>query len=200
MKKNFVALLVLVSLLIVPHTISVKAATTDTPTPIPGIVGYAECDMCGYCPKNYATPPGNWTDCVRCLYPSIYPTIKADPTAKDTFLVDQKTQNAPTPFQGHMYTMLGCIQTNLSSFTNDGAAVSVVQFFLDFIFRIVGGIALIYFMYGAYLLMTSQGSAERLNKGRQTLYGAIIGLVFVLLSVFLIRLIASGILKIPGLS
>lgn len=177
---------------------SLRVYAADSPTPTPTTVeGYAECDMCGYCPKNYPTPPGNWKDCVACLYPTLYPVIKNTIT-KDTLKVDQSTQNAPTPNPGHMYTMLGCIKSDLGSFTSDGAAASVVQVLLDFIFRIVGAIAFLYIIYGAYLVLTSQADPERLGRGRQTLYGAIAGLVFVLMAVFIVRFLASGVLKIPG--
>ena len=73
--------------------------------------------------------------------------------------------------------MIGCIKTDSSGFNQQGAAASVVQAMLDLIFRIVGGIAFLYFIYGSFLVLTSQADPERLNHGRQTLYGAIVGLL-----------------------
>ena len=157
---------------------------------------FAECDLCGYCPRNYPTPPGNWAQCIECLYPS----ARLEPTYKDTLKIEPTTHNPPQAQPGRMYTMIGCIKTDSSGFNQQGAAASVIQAMLDLVFRVVGGIAFLYFMYGAFLVLTSQADPERLNHGKQTLYGAIVGLLFSLLSIFIVRIIATGILRIPGFS
>lgn len=157
---------------------------------------FAECDQCGFCPRNYPTPPGNWEQCRECLYPSARP----EPTYKDTLRIEPTTHNPLPPQAGRMYTMIGCIKTDSAGFTQQGAAASVIQAMLDLVFRVVGGIAFIYFIYGSFLILTSQADPERLNHGRQTLYGSIVGLIFALLSIFIVRIIATGILRIPGFS
>jgi len=97
-----------------------------------------------------------------------------------------------------MYTMIGCIKTNLNDFTQEGAASSVVQKLLDFLFSIAGGIAFLYLLYGSYLVMTSKADPTKLQQGKRVILGAIIGVVFAVGAVFIINLLASGILKIPG--
>ena len=184
----FILVITIFSLLIVP---SIFAA--DTP-----IEQFAECDICGYCPKNYPTPPGNWGSCVKCVYPTLFEGREPSADIKDTLRIEPTSQNPPTPYPGHLYTMVGCIQTDLSSFRQDGAAASVVQKFLDFLFQIIGGIAILYFMYGSFLVLTSRGDPERLNHGKQTLYASVAGLVFSLLSLLIVQLLANGILRIPG--
>ena len=96
--------------------------------------------------------------------------------------------------------MLGCITSNGSFENNQGAgASSFVQALFDFlVFRITGGLALLYLMYGAFIILTSQSDPERLNYGRRVVMGAIIGLIFALSSVFIVNIIGSGILRIPG--
>ncbi len=95
--------------------------------------------------------------------------------------------------------MIGCLRTNLAGgFTERGAAAGVVQTLLNLIFSAVGGIAFLYLLYGAFLVLTSQADPERLNQGKRVVYGAVIGLIFTITSVFLINFIASGVLKIPG--
>lgn len=153
---------------------------------------YATCDQCGYCPPN--PPPGNWVKCAQCLYEGIDP----NPENKQTLLIDPNTNLPPTPIPGRAYTMIGCVRTNLGSFQQEGAAASIVQVFLDLIFKIIGGVALIYLLYGGSIIMTSQANPERINYGKRVVMGAIIGVVFSISAVFLVNFIASGILKIPG--
>lgn len=156
---------------------------------------YATCDLCGLCQTQGALQPTpqSWESCRQCLYPN----DTGDPMY--TLVVDPDTNSAPTPAPGRLYTMIGCIQTTMS-FTNDGAAVSVVNLLLGYLFRIAGGIAFLYIIYGAYLVLTSQNDPERLDQGKRTIWGAIVGLVFCLFSVFIINLLASGVLQLPGFS
>ncbi len=153
---------------------------------------YATCDMCGYCPPS--PPPTNWKNCVECLYPNITP----DPSTKDTLKIDPKTNLPPAIAKGRQYTIIGCIKTDLGSFSNEGAAQSLVSVLLSLIFEIVGGVAFLYLLYGSFLITTSQADEQRLSKGKNIVHSAIIGLVFSLLSVFIIKILAANILKIPG--
>ncbi len=166
---------------------SVSAETPTHP------VRFAACDLCGYCPPN--PPPQKWLNCKRCLYPG----ARDDPGSGDTLKISDPTINIPpTPVPGKQYTMLGCVGTNLGGFQQEGAAASVVQTLLNIVFSIVGGLAFLSLIYGSFIVMTSQSNPERLNYGKRVVYGAIIGVVFSLSSVFLVNLIGSGILKIPG--
>jgi len=165
---------------------------------IPSVFGqapaprYAVCDLCGYCPPD--DQPSTWEKCRLCMYPN----ASSDPTTKETLRIDPSTNTGPTPYQGRQYTVIGCIQTDLASFQQEGAAASVVQILLNIIFSIVGGIAFLYLIYGSFVVLTSQAEPERLNYGKRLVYGAIIGLIFTLSSVFIVNFLASGILKIPG--
>jgi hypothetical protein len=152
---------------------------------------YAACDLCGYCPPN--PPPQSWPACQKCLYPNINP----DPTAKDSLKVNPDTNLPAAPVLGRQYTFLGCIKSN-EGFSKDGAAGGVVQTLLNIVFSMSGGIAFLYLIYGAFIITTSQSNPERLNYGRRVVYGAIAGLIFTLGSVFIVKFIASGVLKIPG--
>lgn len=185
----------------------------------PPPVRYATCDACGLCPiitNNNGNitdpsgsctipvtpaPPGNWKQCIRCLYPSLYPT-NAVPEPADCYSlkINPLSHKAPTVVPGRQYTAIGCI-TSEGGFQNNrnSGAASFTQALFDLIvFRMIGGIALLYFMYGAFLIITSQSDPEKLNHGKRVLYGSIIGLVFVLTSVLLVNIIGSNILKIPG--
>lgn len=44
---------------------------------------------------------------------------------------------------------------------------------------VVGAIALVFFIYGGFMMLISGGSSDRVKKGRDTLMWATIGLVFI---------------------
>ena len=155
---------------------------------------YATCDLCGYCPPNAA--PSNWESCRNCLYQS----ASSDPGSNETLKIDDVTNLPPTPIPGRWYTIIGCFNTNLNSFQQEGAAGSVVQTLLNLIFSAAGGLALLYFIYGSFLILSSQADPEKLGQGKRIIVGAIVGVIFSFSSVFIINLLASGILKIPGFS
>lgn len=153
---------------------------------------FAACDLCGYCQND--TPPSNWKSCKDCLYPNITST---NPLDKKTLEIDPLTNVGPPAASGRQYTMIGCIKTDVG-FTKEGAASSVTQILLNIIFSIVGGIAFLYLIYGAFIILTSQTNPERLDYGKRLVFGAIVGVVFTLASVFIVNLLTSGILRIPG--
>lgn len=181
-----------------------SALPTEEPTLEPAAPRYATCDLCGLCQdidssNPLAAPvlrptPGNWVNCRNCLYPSL---TNSPAESLDTLKVDDNNQPI-APAKGRWYTGLGCINTNLASFQEQGAAGSVIQTLLNIIFGVAGSVAFLYIIYGSFLVLTSQADPEKLNQGKKVLMGAIVGLIFCLGSVFLVNLIGSGILKIPG--
>lgn len=167
----------------------ISSVSAQIPTPADR---FAACDLCGYCQGS--TPPSNWSKCAECLYD----ITGGDPTSNTTLKIDESTNLPLKSTQGKMYTQLGCIGTNLVGFQQEGAAAGVVQSLLNVVFSIVGGFAFLSLMYGSFIILTSQANPERLNYGKRIVYGAIVGVIFSLSAVFLVNLLASGILKIPG--
>ena len=187
MKKYlFLIFLILGLLLILPLNVSFSQTNS------------VQCDVCGYCPSVDPNPPSNWSACAKCLYPSIYPLTPVPDGS--TLQLDPSTNEPIKPQKGRFYTFLGCINTDLSSFQEEGAAVSVVQTLSNIIFSAVGIIAFLYLLYGAYILATSQANPERLVLGKQIIKRAIIGLVFSLLSFLIIKFIAVKIFALPWFS
>jgi len=185
----FVAVLVIACGFLLPA----KTLAANCGDPTQGADRCTTCDLCGYC-KGGAIP-GNWAKCAACLYPGI--TTTAD--TNDTLLVDPTAQTPITPVPGAMYTFLGCIRTTEAGFEDSKSAGDVVQFLLaKIIFSGVGGIALLYLIYGAFTILTSQNEPEKLYHGRRIVMGAVIGVAFAMGSIFLVNLIANNILKIPG--
>lgn len=103
-----------------------------------------------------------------------------------------------TPKPGRYYTQVGCILTDVGDFTDSENQGNAINFILRGIFNITGGIAFLYLIYGAYVVMSARGDPIRLNQGRSIIFGAIFGLIFVVLSTLLLNLVGSGILRIPG--
>jgi len=182
------------------------------PKPSFAVSRYATCDSCGLCPTitngsssncTVDTVPGDWKKCAQCLYPAKYPAGSVpDPTNCDTLLIDDTTNLAKYPATaGRQYTMFGCITTGAGvGFSSDKGAPSFVQAMLNVVFSLTGGVALLYLLYGAFIVLTSQADPERLNYGKRLIYGSIVGLLLTFGSVFIVNLIGSGILHIPGIS
>lgn len=186
---------------------------------------FASCDGCGFCPKITNDPtsplceltkpdpldatktintwPGDWGSCVKCLYPNLYPQGSSpvpDSTCK-TLLVNDDNSAVNPMKGGRQFTMLGCINSGTEiGFNNKTGASSFVQKLLDVIFALSGGLALLYLIYGAFIILTSQADPEKLNYGRRLIYGAIVGLILTFGSVFIVNIIGSGLLRIPGFS
>lgn len=144
---------------------------------------YASCDQCGLCQFNGTVmpTPQSWQQCKDCLYPDAN-------NLGDTLRIEG-ADLPPTPYQGSMYTIIGCLKTDAGEFTQQ-----LVVFFM----RIVGGIAFLFLIYGAIIVASSRSNPERLNYGKRVVYASIAGLLIVLGATFIIRIIASNILTIPG--
>jgi len=87
------------------------------------------------------------------------------------------------------WTGLGCISTNPKDFIKD---------FLTIALGVAGGIALLLMIYGSFLISTSAGDPKKAEEGKEMITGTIAGLLFIIFSVFLLKLIGVDILQIPG--
>jgi len=66
-------------------------------------------------------------------------------------------------------------------------------------FKYVGSIALLFFMYGGIVWLTSAGNAQRVEHGRKVLEGALIGLVLIFSSWIIIYFVTAALTgKMPG--
>lgn len=88
-------------------------------------------------------------------------------------------------------TALGCISVEGASF---------VTTLLNFGVGIAGGIAMLLIIFGGFQILTSAGNPERLNEGKELISSAITGLLMIVFSVFLLRIIGVDILGIPSFS
>ncbi|GIW63412.1 MAG: hypothetical protein KatS3mg091_214 [Patescibacteria group bacterium] len=152
----------------------------------------ATCDFCGYCEGVSGTQvPSDWKSCAECLYADVYGGNVPDEPDGKTLIIDQETKEPPARKKGAIYTFLGCINTNLSSFEESGAAVEVVGSILNIIFRLVGVAAFVYLIYGGFIILTSSGNPEKISYGKRIIIRALIGLFISLFSVFIVRFIGQ---------
>jgi len=170
------------------------------PLTTPGNERCATCDLCGLCQKDgvITTTSGNWEKCRNCLYPNL---TSAPIDQFETLRVEPTSNFPPTPIFGAQYTMIGCINTGGGGFAGGSGTLgssTLANKLLDFIFKIVGAVAFLYLLFGAFTVITSQANPEKLAQGKAIVVGALVGLIFALMSVFIVSLIGSGILKIPG--
>ncbi len=159
-----------------------------TPTPEPRFIG---CNKCGYCTGK--KPPQDLDKCMACLYPDFVGNPEG------TLAIDPKNNQPVKPRTGAYYSQLGCIDVGIAGFRDAGAAGGVTNAILTrLIFPITGVLSLLALIYGAFLLITARGDADQINRGKRWIYGALIGVGFTFIAIFIIRLIAGDILRIPG--
>lgn len=53
-------------------------------------------------------------------------------------------------------------------------------------------------LWGAITIILASGNPEKINEGKEIITSAITGLLFIILSIFLLRLIGVDILQLPG--
>jgi len=109
----------------------------------------------------------------------------------------------PSDVQGEcdvdeIQTALGCINTNFLPTTNNPGG-SFITSVLRLSVGLGGGIALLLMLYGTFIVTTSAGIPDKLKAGREIITSAIVGLIFIILSIFLMQLIGVSILGLPGL-
>lgn len=88
-----------------------------------------------------------------------------------------------------VFTAIGCIPTQ---------PTKLIERLLKFATGAGGGIALLLFVYGAFQIITSSGNPEGVKKGSEQMTAAVIGLLFIIFSVMLLKIIGVDILQIPG--
>jgi len=92
--------------------------------------------------------------------------------------------------EGGIMTALGCIPTKDTT--------QFVGWILGSAIKIAGGIAFLLIIFGAIKVLTSSGNPEAVKAGQEMITSALMGLLFIIFSLFLLELIGVKILQIPG--
>jgi hypothetical protein len=88
-------------------------------------------------------------------------------------------------------TAIGCISSDPAGLTQKLLGLSL---------SIAGGIAFLMIILGGIQVQISAGNPKRLEAGREIIEGAIIGLLLILFSIFILKMIGVDFLGIPGMS
>lgn len=111
-----------------------------------------------------------------------------------TYLSSTKAAYAACSGPDVVETAIGCISTKADG--ADSFFASVVKIAVG----LGGGLALVLMLYGVFIVTTSAGIPDKLKEGSEIITSSIAGLIFILLSVFLLNFIGINILGLPGLS
>jgi hypothetical protein len=94
------------------------------------------------------------------------------------------------PDKESINTAIGCIPVKDTN--------AFIGFILRWAIGIGGGIAFLLILYSGFMIMSSQGNPERLKAGQELLTSALAGLIMLIFSVFILRIIGVDILGLPG--
>jgi len=114
------------------------------------------------------------------------------PSAEVCDYVTDATQNTKCrkcDLEKGVWTALGCIHTTPQLFIGEILRIGV---------SIGGGIAFLLILFGGFQILTSAGNPEKLNAGKELITSAITGLLIIIFSLFILRLIGFNIFRIPG--
>ena len=86
-------------------------------------------------------------------------------------------------------TALGCMPVSTTGFT---------EALLTFLAGTAGAISLVIMLAATIQIMTGGDNAEQVKKGKELFTGAVTGLLFIIFSVTLLKIIAGDIIQLPG--
>lgn len=75
---------------------------------------------------------------------------------------------------------------------------SFVTSLLGVILSFAGGIAVLLIIIAGFRLISSQGNPEKIQAAREQLTAAVVGLIFIIFSLFILQIIGHDILNLPG--
>lgn len=91
-----------------------------------------------------------------------------------------------------VWTALGCIDYRLKDF--------ITTTLLGWGLGLAGVATLLCIIYAAFVLQISGGNPEKIKKAKERLTACIIGLLLIIFSVFILKILGIDILQIPGLN
>ncbi|MDQ5972009.1 MAG: hypothetical protein QG553_168 [Patescibacteria group bacterium] len=82
-------------------------------------------------------------------------------------------------------------KVNIDFAQNPSDVWAIMLGIIDILLRVGGIAAVIYVIYGGFLYMTSQGEPDRTKQAKETIIGAIIGLVIVMMATQIVSFIGN---------
>jgi hypothetical protein len=134
------------------------------------------------CPDGYMCNPSTLT-CQKKI--SIIEPVSCDCNGKCCAEWEHSICTDPVGIQ----TVIGCFPTDPEF---------IPGWLLGLSLPLAGAAAFMLMLYGAFLIITSSGDPEKLKEGQEILFSALAGLLLIIFSVFILRLVGVTILRIPG--
>jgi hypothetical protein len=145
------------------------------------------------CANGVPSTPGdvNNDNCICILSPTGTPLDAMKPICgrMDT-KSNEKNQCEACVGNGGYWSSLGCFSGNVSEF--------ITQKILGTGVGIAGGISMLCIMFAAFQMQTSSGNAEKIKKAQELLTNCITGLMVIIFSILILKIIGVDILKLPG--
>lgn len=181
---------------------------TATPTPLPAgftpipTASPTPVTQCPVCPQNFhwhssyrtCCKNGETPECTTTSSPSFYQSCSGGESCTygsgcGSYSIGNIKCTSREGKEG-INTAIGCIPS--------GDLNGFVSWFLGKLIFIASGVAFLLMAFGALQIITSAGSPEKVQAGQQLITSALAGLIFIILSLFLLKLIGVDILQIPG--
>lgn len=157
---------------------------------------YAHSDHGNFCALDFSSFAISENHCDSGSLPTVnsnygYPYCQCTPSASPTPPTNTFRVTYCNDDLSGILTAIGCIPVrDVNNF---------VPWMISWFIGISGGIAFIFILVASFKIMTASGNQEQLQGGRELLTAALSGLILIIFSIFLLRLIGVGILGIPGL-
>jgi hypothetical protein len=170
------------------NSLSPTPAITIPPLPCRQVIAPAPCPPASYperCPS-----PQNWCCAAswQCALIALTPSPEAFDPCRHLSGSTYDSCNSCTQ-NGNAWTSLGCLPTSVPR--GFGA------WLLGRSIAIGGGIAFLLMIYAAFLIMTSQANPQKLQAGKELMTAAIVGLLMLVFSLFIIRFVIGTTLGLP---
>ncbi|KKQ23223.1 MAG: hypothetical protein US40_C0016G0011 [Candidatus Roizmanbacteria bacterium GW2011_GWC2_37_13] len=140
--------------------------------------------------QSVADPNNPSCKCINPISPSPGYQLSLNEFCQKQSKLDDRNTCLQCANSGGVWSGIGCVYTDTKSFiqkTVFGMGIGLA-----------GGFALLCIIYAAFMMQSSQGNPEKLKKAQEMITSCIMGLMLIIFSVFILRLIGVNILKIPG--
>lgn len=138
-----------------------------------------------------------------CLNGGCHGGAQCDLTAQPPICKDPNDINNPPPAGGTGSTINGscgsygeAIDTAIGCIPIQNRT-ALIGFILRWGVSIAGGIAMIFFVVAGFQIMTSAGDPQKLKAGQELLTSVISGVILLILSIFILRIVGVDILGLP---
>jgi len=181
---------------------------------IPGLVTcYSNCTMCscsGSPPETSIVEPDNSCTCKYYVLPAD-PLQPLSGAGRGYWGVDSDNCLSGSTAECSSEGSCSCVAEEADIFCDGDTGINTaigcipigdtnefIGFFLRWAIGIGGGIAFLLILFAGFQIMTCSGNPERLKAGQELLTSAIAGLILLIFSVFILKLIGVNILRLPG--